>query len=342
MSKTKSSWQQGFTKRLGNPRFRGTGWENLYATLSHASTTTTPSAAPFWIGVELIHGGPRYVGVLCADNSGEVVCTSELQRRTSALQKLRTQWPDGHLRFLTDLDHLRTAARQSEVFGAVVDAKSPAAWSLAESLAQEITIGNARTPLRLLTVISPPSCRRIISPPSSRRGTGPAGPLPPTPASFDVLLRSKTNDPWLEHRDLALMCAVQKDGLIGVDFSHVLGIFKESEYTGGQWVSRRLGLSGAKARGVARGPGRAERAAKKAVREIAASLALSQITGGIIDISGDARLAELRVAMETIRAACPEQTQFVLGCDVRGQGPFMKITFIAVTGRRSRWLTPSD
>lgn len=325
MSKgTRSSWQQAFSKRFANPRFRGTGWESLYAKLKEASKRTSRSAAPFWVGVELSRpNAPGYAGVFCADNAGELLCTSELQERTSALQAMRAQWPDGQLRFLTDLKDLKAAARRAHVFGAVVDAASPAALSLAESLAKEIAIRNKQTALRVLT---------LVSPPSTRRARGPDGPLPPTPASFDALLQSRTTKPWLEHRDLALMCAVQKTGVIGIDFMHVLGMFKECEYTGGQWLSRRLGLAGAKALGAARGPGRAGRAAKKTLREIAASLPLAQITGGLIDIAGDARLAEIKAAMETIRAACPEEAQFVLGCDTRERGPFLTITLIAVTG----------
>ncbi|MFH1602657.1 MAG: hypothetical protein ABIH03_01975 [Pseudomonadota bacterium] len=317
------SWQQAFSKRFANPRFRGTEWESLYAALSAASATPARRAKPFWLGVELTRpGGLGYAGVLCADTTGEVLCTSELQRRTSPLREMRTRWPGSQLRFLSDLADLRAAARRSEVFGAVVDAASPAALSLAKSLAKTIALGNTRTALRVLSVIAAPS----------RRGASPVGRLPPTPAAFDVLLRSRTTKPWLEHRDLAVMCAVQKTGLIGIDFTHVLGIFKESEYTGGQWVSRRLGLAGAKACGVARGPGRAERAAKKALHEIAASVPLSQITGGIIDIAGDARLAEIKVTMETIRAACPQEAELVLGCDVRGRGPFLRINIIAAAG----------
>ena len=319
---TKSSWQDAFTRRLGQPRFRGTGWESLYAKLSKASGTSGRGAKPFWLGVELTHpGAPGYTGVVCANTAGEVLCTGELQRRTSALIDMRTQWPDGRLRFLADMDELRGAARRSHVFGAVVDAASPAALSLAKSLAKAISIGNTRTALRLLSVIAPA--------PSRRRAEGP---LPPTPAAFDVLLRSKTGDPWFEHRDLAVMCAVQKEGLIGIDFTQVIGIFKASEYTGGRWVSRRLGLYGAKARGVARGPGRAARAARKVLRDIAAHLPLARIAGGTIDIAGDARLAEIKVAMEAIRAACPGEAQFILGCDARGEGPFLKISFIAVAG----------
>ena len=324
MSKsTQSSWQQAFSKRFANPRFRGTGWESFYAKLNAESTTASRKAAPFWVGVELTHpNAPGYAGVFCADNAGVVLCASELRERTSALQTMRAQWPDGQLRFLTDLDDLKSAARRSHVFGAVVDAASPAALSLAESLARKIAPGNTQTALRVLTVVAP-------SP--TRRAPNPAGPLPPAPAAFDVLLQSKTTKPWLEHRDLAAMCAVQNAGLIGIDFIQVLGMFKQCEYTGGRWMSKRLGLAGAKALGVARGPGRAERAAKKVLREIAASLPLARITGGLIDIAGDARLAEIKAAMETIRAACPEEAQFVLGCDARGRGPFLALTFIALT-----------
>lgn len=321
---TKSPWRRAFSKHLGNPSFAGTGWERLYAALSMASTTTARGAVPFWVGVELTHpNGPGYAGVFCADIAGEVLCTSELQRRTSALEAMRTQWPGGQLRFLTDVDDLRSAARRSGVFGAVVDAASPAALSLAESLANEITVGNARTALRVLSVISPPS---------DLRGTSPAGPLAPTPAPFDVLLRSKTTEPWLEHRDLAVMCAVQKIGLMGIDFSHVLRLFKEFDHAGGRWVSKRPQLAGAKALGVAHGPARAERAAEQAIREIGASVSLSQISGGIVDIEGDAKLKEIKTVMEVIRAACADETQFVLGYAAGGQGPFLKINLIAVTG----------
>jgi hypothetical protein len=188
------------------------------------------------------------------------------------------------------------------------------------SLAKKIARGNTRTALRVLTVVSPATAR------------GPARPLPPTPAAFDVLLRSRTTKPWLEHRDLAAMCAVQKAGLIGIDFTQVLGMFRECHYTGGRWLSKRLGLAGAKALGVARGPGKAARAAQKALREIAASVPPARITGGLVDIAGNASLAEIKAAMQTIRAACPEEAQFVLGCDARGSGPFLALTFIALTG----------
>jgi len=322
---TKSAWQQAFSKRLTHPRFQGTGWENLYATLSRATTTTARCGAPFWVGMELTNPsyGMGYVGVLCADITGEVLCTSELQEHTRALEAMRNRWPDGQLRFLKDVDDLKGAARRSCVFAAVVDAASAAAFPLAESLAKAITIGNERTVLRVLTVITSPS---------SRRG---AGRLPPPPVPFDVLLRSRTTEPWFEHRDLAVMCAVQKAGLIGVDFNDVCQVFMEYKQTGDHcdhWVSKRPRPVGAKALGVARGPGRAERAAKKTMREIAASFPVSQITDGIIDIAGDVRLKETRVIMETIRAACPDETQFVLGFDARGKGPLLKIGFIAITG----------
>jgi hypothetical protein len=321
---TEFSWQDAFTRRLGQPRFRGTGWENLFSALNRASSTSGRGAKPFWLGVELTQpGSPGYAGVLCANAAGEVLCTGELQRRTSVLLNIRKQWPEGRLRFLADMNELRSAARRSHVFGAVVDAANPSALSLARSLAKAISIGNTRTALRVLS---------LVSPPSSRRRATPADP-PPTPAAFDVLLRSKTTEPWYEHRDLALMCAVQKEGLIGIDFTQVLGIFKSSEYIGGRWVSSRLGLTGAKARGVARGPGRAERAAKRVLRDIAAHMPLAQIAGGTVDIAGDARLAEIKVAMQMIRAACPDEAQFILGCDARGQGPFLEINLIALTGR---------
>ena len=325
---TKSAWQQAFSKRLTHPRFQGTGWENLYATLSRATTTTARGGAPFWVGMELTNPsyGLGYVGVLCADTTGEVLCTNELQERTRALEAMRNRWPDGQLRFLKDLDDLKGAARRSCVFGAVVDAASPAAFSLAESLAKAITIGNQRTVLRVLTVITSPS---------SRRGAGRSGRLPAPPVPFDVLLQSRTTEPWFEHRDLAVMCAGQKTRLIGIDFNDVCQVFMEYSQTGDHcdhWVSKRPRPVGAKALGVARGPGRAERAAEKAMREIAASFPVSQITDGIIDITGDVRLKEARVIMETIRAACSDETQFVLGFDARGKGPLLKIGFIAVTG----------
>lgn len=320
---TKSSWQDAFSRRFAKPRFRGTGWESVYAKLSAAAATASRNTAPFWLGVELTRpNAPGYAGVFCVDNAGAVLCTGELRERTAALQTLRAQWPGGQLRFLTGLDELRSAARRAHVFGAVVDAASPAALSLAESLARKIAPGNTQTALRVLCVVAPPSVR------GGRTATGP---LPPAPAAFDVLLHSKTTRPWLEHRDLALMCAVQKGGLIGIDFIQILGMFKECEYTGGQWLSQRLGLAGAKALGVARGPGRAQRAAEKVLREIAANFPLARIRGGLIDIAGDARLAEIKAAMQTIRAACPAETQFVLGCDARGRGPFFALTCIALT-----------
>ena len=322
MSKsTISSWQHAFTRRFAGTRFRGTGWEGLYARLDQVSL---PDAQAFWLGLELTRpGGLGYTGVFCVDAAGAVLCTSALQRRTAALEHLRTLWPGDRLRFLTDMDALRSAAARSHVFGAVVDAASPAALSLAVSLAQEIAIGNTRTALRVLSVVSPAS---------SRPGARMAGSLPPAPAAFDVLLHARAAEPWFEHRDLAVMCAVQKDGLIGIDFTHVIGIFKESEYSGGQWLAWRLGLAGAKAVGTARGAGRAARAAKKALRGIAVNFSLAQIRSGIIDIAGDASLAEVKTAMQTIRAACPQEAQFVLGCDARGQGPFLKIHLIAVPG----------
>jgi hypothetical protein len=320
---TRSPWRRAFSKRLGHPGFAGTGWERLYAALSLASTATALGAKPFWVGVELSHpSGPGYVGVLCADIAGEVLCTSELQRRTSALQDLRAQWPGGQLRFLAEVDELKSAARRCGVFGAVVDAASPAALSLAASLAQELIVGNARTALRVLSVVSPPP---------GRANSGPAAPLPPAPAPFDLVLRSKTTEPWFEHRDLAVMCAVQKVGLIGIDFSYVLALFKEFDHAGGRWVSRRAQFAGAKALGVAQGPGRAERAAQDAIRGIGASLSLSQISGGIVDIEGDAKLNEIKTAMEAIRAACADETQLVLGYAAGGQGPSLRINFIAVT-----------
>ena len=326
--KIKSAWQQAFSKRLTHPRFQGTGWENLYATLSRATTTNARGGAPFWVGVELTNPsyGLGYVGVLCADITSEVLHTRELQDHTRALDAIRNQWPDGQLRFLKDIHDLKDAARRSCVFGAVVDAASTAALSLAESLAKAITIGNERTVLRILSVITAPS---------SRRGSSRAGQLPPPPVPFDVLLRSRTTEPWFEHRDLAVMCAVQKAGLIGINFNDVCQIFMECKQTGDRcdyWVSRRPRPVGAKVFGVARGPGRAERAAKKAMREIAASFPVSQITSGIIDITGDVRLKETRVIMETIRAACRDEAPFVLGFDARGKGPLLKIGFIAVTG----------
>ena len=204
-----------------------------------------------------------------------------------------------------------------------MDATSPAALALANYLAKATSAGNTQTALRILAVISASS---------SGRGSARAGPLAATPAAFDVLLQSNATEPWFEHRDFAVMCAVQKDGLIGVDFTQVLGIFKESEYIEGQWVARRLGLKGAKALGVARGPGRAERAAKKALRGISAYLTLPQIRAVIIDIAGDLRLAEIKAVMEIILSACPEETRFVLGCDARGQGPTIRIRCIAVQG----------
>ena len=134
MKSTKSPWQRAFTRRLAHPRFQGTGWEKLYATLIRASKTTARGAEPFWLGIELTYPPCNlgYTGVLCADNRGEILSTGELRGQTRALEALRDQWPSDHqLRFLTDVNDLRRAARRSCVFGAVVDAASPAALSLA-------------------------------------------------------------------------------------------------------------------------------------------------------------------------------------------------------------------
>jgi hypothetical protein len=122
---TKSSWQQAFLKRLTHPRFQRTGWENLYAPLSRAMTTTARGAAPLWVGMELTNPsyGLGYVGVLCADITGEALCTSELQEHTRALEAMRNQWPDGQLRFLKDMDDLQGAARRALGFEA-----SEASW----------------------------------------------------------------------------------------------------------------------------------------------------------------------------------------------------------------------
>jgi hypothetical protein len=128
------------------------------------------------------------------------------------------------------------------------------------------------------------------------------------------------------------MCALQKTGLIGIDFTDICQNFKQYEHSTGRWVSKRPKPIGAKAVGVGRGPGRAERAARKALREIATSFPPAQISGGIIDVVGDVKLKEMRILMETIRAACLDETPFVLGCEPRGQGPFLKINFIAVSG----------
>ena len=326
---TTASWQQAFSRRLAQARFQGTGWESLYATLIRASKATARRADPFWVGVELTYPGCSlgYTGVLCFDNAGDALSTNGLQNQTLALEAMRKLWPSDHqLRFLTDVVALRRAARRSCVFAAVVDAASPAALALAQTLAKTIARGNTQTALRVLTLISPPMSRRVA---------GPVGPVPPTPAPFDVLLRSRTAQAWLEHRDLAVMCALQKSGLIGIDFTDICQTFKQYEHSTGRWVSKRPRPIGAKALGVGRGPGRAERAARKALREIAASFPLAQISGGIIDVVGDLRLKEMRILMETIRAACRDDTQFVIGCDVRGQGPFLKVSFIAVCGERS-------
>ncbi len=284
------------------------------------------SAKPYWVGVELTYPACRlgYTGVLCADNAGEVLCTSALRGHTRALETMRNLWPgDGQLRFLTDVHDLRRAARRSCVFAAIVDAASPSALSLAKSLAKAIASGNTQIALKVLTVVAPPP---------SRRGAGFAGPLPSTPAQFDVLLRSSTAQPWLEHCDLAVMCALQKARLIGIDFADICLNFKEYERSSGRWIPTHPRPVGVKAMGVGQGPGRAERAAKKALREIAASFPLSQLTGGIIDITGDVRLKDTRIAMETIRAACPDDTQFVLGFDARAAGSLLKVSFIAVSG----------
>lgn len=330
--KLQSLWQRAFTNRLTNPCFQGTGWEDLYAALSHASTTTDRGAKPLWVGVELTY--PRrdlgYVGVLCADDAGEVLSTSELQRHTRALEDMRSQWPDGQLRFLTNVDDLNTAARRSRVFSAVVDATSPSSLTLAKSLAKDITIGNTHTELRVLTLVSRPSNFRIARP---------TGPIQRTPAAFDVLIRSRTSKPWLEHRDLAVMCAVHKTGFVGVDFNDVCRIFKKYEHASAHWIPRRPTPVAAKGVGVARGLNRAECAAKQAIREIAASFPLSQVTGGIIDISGDTtQLRDARGTLEAVRAVCPDEAQFVLNCDAQGYGLSITITFIAVTGgfRRHR------
>ena len=322
----RSSWQDVFSKFFSNPRFGfdGTGWESVYAKLSAAPTKTARGAEPFWVGVELTHPSCDlgYVGVLCADHAGEVLCTSVLQERISALDYLRSQWPGDQLRFLTDMDGLRSAARRSIVFGAVVDAGSRAALSLAESLANEITDGNTRTALRVLAVVAPPSSRRAAS----------------AVDPFDVLLKSKTTEPWLEHRDLAMMCAVQKAGLIGVDFRDVCGIFKKHKKASDSWLSKRPRPVGAKASGIARGPSRATSATKRALRGISESLTLSQATGAIIDISGGAqslRLIEYRTVMKLIREACANADKFVLG-DNHSNGflEFLNVQIIAATGGR--------
>jgi len=283
--------------------------------------TTARGAKPFWLGIELTYPSRSlgYTGILCADNAGKVLCTSELRGHTRALDAMRVMWPgDQQLRFITDTDDLRHAARRSCVFGAVVDAASPAALSLATSLAKTIAAGNSQTALRVLTTVAPPSSRQS------------AGPLPPIPAPFDVLLQSRTTQPWFEHRDLAVMCALHKARLIGVDFTDICHMFKDYEHARRHWVPRRPKPIAVKGLGGARGAGRGERAAKKAMREIAASLPLSHVTGGIIDIAGDARLKDTREVMQAIRAACPDQAQFVLGFDSRGERSILKVSFIAV------------
>ena len=317
---------QSFLKR--HSALAGTGWDSYRTKLTLASATVARGAEPFWVGVELTHPACDlgYVGVFCVDRAGEVLCTRVLQERTSALEDLRTQWPGGQLRFLTDVVDLRKAARRSIVFGAVVDAGSSSAVSLAVSLAKAINDGNTRTALRVLT---------LIAPPLSRRSSRALEPLPPTPAPFDVLLKSRTTEPWYEHRDLATMCAVQKAGLIGVDFNDVCGIFRKYKRAEDRWVSKRPRPVGAKASGIARGRHRAASATRIALRSLAESLDLSQARSAVIDIGGDARslrLAEYETVADLIAEACPRLSKFVPGDSYRKLGEWLSVNVVAVTG----------
>lgn len=330
---TRASWQDALPKYFSKPYlgFNGTGWESFYAKLCLASANADAGTKPFWVGVELRYPSCDlgYVGVLCVDYKGEVLRTSVLQKRVAALEGLRSQWPGEQFRFVTDIDDLRTAARRSIVFSAVVDAGSTKALSLAVSLATAIAEGNVQTELRVLTLVAPPSSRKRASTPDL---------LPATPAPFDVVLKSKANEPWYEHRDLARMCAVQKTGLIGVDFNDVCGIFKKYSDTDGRWVAKHPRPIGAKASGLAGGPTRATAATKRSLRGIAESLALAQITGVVIDISGDAhllRLDEYRTVMNVIRDACPNADRVVLGDRYSDLAGYLNVDIIAVTGSNS-------
>ena len=310
-----------------NALFEGTGWKNVCAALCQASTTTGWGAEPFWAGVELTYPGISlgYTGVLCIDSTGEALSTSELQKHTRAAAIMRNQWPsDYQLRFITDMDDLRRAARRSLVFGAVVDAESPAAVALAESLAKEITIDNAQIALRVLTVISPPL---------TLRGAGPIPSLQLPPAAFDVLLYSQTNEPWLEHRDLAVVCAGQRVGIIGVDFHDLCRICKR--YVHSSWVSKFPKPVGTKASGGASGRGRATTATRNTLRGIAKSLPLLKASDAIVSVTSDRRLLrlkELKTVAELIRDACPNLEELVLVDSFRDQGEYLNVDIIAVTG----------
>lgn len=330
-NRAKAAWEKTFSGFFSKPYlgFAGTGWENYYAKLLLAMANGATDPEPLWVGVELTHPTCDfgYVGVMCAEHAGEVLSIGTLQTRITAMEGLRSRWPDTQLRFVTELEDLRTAARRSIVFGAVVDAGSTAALSLAVFLAKEITEGNTQTALRVLTLVAPPS--------SPRRGSVPT-PLPPTPAPFDALLRSKTDDPWREHSDLARMCAGQRVGLLGVDFNDVCGLFMKYRQVDDRCISMRSSPVGAKAEGSRRGPVRAASATKESLRGLADSIVLSRVTGAVVAIMGDAqtlRMNEYRTAMKLIREACPNAGKFVLS-DHHSSGyrEFLGVQIIAVTG----------
>jgi hypothetical protein len=307
--------------------FDATGWKALCDTLCLASAATSWGAEPFWAGVELTYPGISlgYTGVLCAENTGGPLSASELENHTRAAATIRKQWPsDYQLRFFTRMDELHRAARRSLVFGAVVDAESPAAVALAESLANEITIDNAQTALRVLSVISPPL---------TLRGAGPIRSLQLPPAAFDVLLYSKTNEPWFEHRDLAVMCAAQRVGIIGVDFHDICRVCKR--YVHSSWVSKFPKPVGAKASGGASGSNRASIATRNTLRGIAKYLPVSQVSDAIVSVSSARRLLrlkELKTVVELVRDACPNLDELVLIDNFRDQGEYLSVDIIAVTG----------
>ena len=250
---------------------------------------------PHWIGIELRReDSPKYVGVMCVDQQGEVLHLRELAERHWALERIAEQWGRG-MRILATQDELLDGARDCQVFGAVVDVASPTATQLAERLADRVRASSSGLGVCVLDVVSTlPGLRHE----SMKRGAIVAS------RHFDVTIHTETLVPWFEHRDLARLCALQYEGLIEVDFGDVLGALKGNRRAGCKiWTT-------------AYGPDRAQLATGEIFRKLARCGDTESVRAGILLVTANIetlRLAEIRTAAHAVQGAFPSLESFVLG-----------------------------
>lgn len=298
------------------------GTTAVLAAASSNSSLAAPASSSirdtYWIGVELCRNGcPKYVGVMCVNHFGVVLNVRELTERDWALKCLAEHW-GRDMRILATEDDLFRAVRDCHVFGAVVDVASPTAISLAEDLAARVKASNPELRVRVLDIVDRP---HWLPPGPARRCGISASP------HFDITISAETPEPWLEHRDIAELFALQYEGLVGVDFGDVLSALQGAP---------RIGYTGW---GTAYCRDRARLATDNMLRALARRTPGEAYSSAILLITAEidtVRLAEIRTAANSVRSAFPKLDTFVLGHSSRYHGSFFDVTMLAITDSARR------